>query len=239
MSSNTAVAGDKAVEGRQVPISGRDEVQIPHANPQCFLYSVVLYMMTILFTALLAAVPSVFHNEKESPGGFFMIMTIASVSVAVTSSVILILTSYYLQPWMKDIHYTVLKSIGCLGAILAPFSLIGVLFVPHDVSWIVYSVIGVVCVGILVVYCFLWKYVCGHRQEKHSNDFPVPYSGFLIVLVPLSIVLQPFVHSNFLHRVRYPIICLSLSILVAVCCIAVMRFINRERNKYATWNIVK
>ncbi|GJV40645.1 hypothetical protein Tco_1419085 [Tanacetum coccineum] len=75
-------------------------------------------------------VPSILqHNPSQfkAHGGFFVMMTIVSVSLAVVASVILVLASFVLERWMKDIHYTILKSIGLFSALLAPFSIICVL----------------------------------------------------------------------------------------------------------------
>ncbi|GJV74046.1 heat shock 70 kDa protein 16 [Tanacetum coccineum] len=118
---------------------------------QSFAYFMFLYAMAGIVTFELGVVrpllrqnPSLFKDH----GGGFMVMTIVSGSVTVLASVILILASLLLQSWMKDIHYTILKAIGSFSAIVVPFSLGAVVFVPSgDLNWITYTVLGAIFGG--------------------------------------------------------------------------------------------
>ncbi|GJW00297.1 hypothetical protein Tco_1555548, partial [Tanacetum coccineum] len=127
---------------QQVVISIKDEEEkTAVANPQSFMYFMVMFGMTIIFILPFEIDHENTRQEflsKAHLGGFFMIMTIASASVAVLASLFLLFASFFLQRWMKNIHYTVLKTIGCFSAILAPFSLLVVLYLPHNLHWIVH-----------------------------------------------------------------------------------------------------
>ncbi|GJZ99898.1 hypothetical protein Tco_0672449 [Tanacetum coccineum] len=160
-----------------------------HANPQSFVYFMFLYAMAGIVTFELGAVgpllrqnPSLFKDH----GGVFMLMTIVSGFVAVLASVILILASLLLQSWMKDIRYTILKTIGSFSAIVVPFSLGAVVFVPSgDLNWIAYTVLGVIFSGFLYLYSCIWKVACVFHQENHFNSYPVHWSLLLALLLPI------------------------------------------------------
>ncbi|GKB14234.1 hypothetical protein Tco_0848157, partial [Tanacetum coccineum] len=113
------------MEPVKVPKSVTDEPeQAAPANPQSFLYFWVLYTMEHVFMVPFAAAPSLLQHHSsqfKAHGEFFVMMTIASLYLAVVASGILIFASFFLQKWMKDIHYTILKSIGLFSALLAPF----------------------------------------------------------------------------------------------------------------------
>ncbi|GKA51945.1 hypothetical protein Tco_0745141 [Tanacetum coccineum] len=100
-----------------------EQEQAAPANPQSFLYFWILYTMVHVFMVPFAAFPSLQHHPSQfkAHGGFFVMMIIASLYLAVVASGILIFASFFLQKWMKDIHYTILKSIGLFSALLAPF----------------------------------------------------------------------------------------------------------------------
>ncbi|GJX17435.1 hypothetical protein Tco_0218267 [Tanacetum coccineum] len=100
---------------------------------QSFAYFSLLYVMVGIITFYLRAVPPLLRQNPsllKDHGGVFMIMTIISGSMDVLASGILILASLLLQSWMKNVHYTILKTIGIFAAIVAPFSLGVVVFVP-------------------------------------------------------------------------------------------------------------
>lgn len=140
------------------------------------MYFKVLYILLLLFTVLLLLVvlQPKFRNENKSPfkthGGFFMIMSITTLFVSVLASGILLFTSYYFQSWMSDFHYTKLKNLGFLSALLAPFWLLVVLFIPHNLNTIVFDlVMFVIFLGINFAYCCLREYVCVHQQFDNKR----------------------------------------------------------------------
>lgn len=201
-------------------------------------YLVFLFLVGHFLSVLITIGPSLSQN-KFSPfkahGGIFMIMTIVSLSLVVLASGVMIFTSHYLQHWMNDLHFTILKSIGCFSTINALFSLGAVFFVPENLNWIVYLVMSLIFVCILVTYYFLWKYVCTHQQNKLCNTFPFHWTVFLIVLFPLSIALWPFIPPNLYttwHLVTY-----ASFIMVVVA--GYFSFTELENPKYATWNRMK
>lgn len=185
------------------------------ANPQSFMYTMVMFGMTCIFILPFEIDRENTRQEflsKAHLGGFFMIMTIASASVAVLASVCLFFASFFLRRWMKNIHYTVLKTVGCFSAILAPFSLQVVLYLPHNLNWIVYSLVYVIFfVGILAGYYFAWKYVCCYQLDQQFNRYPFHWTMFLFILVPLMYGLTPFLPPS----AQLPFICVCLLVLVA------------------------
>ncbi|PWA78582.1 Transcriptional activator DEMETER [Artemisia annua] len=139
-----------------------DEAKAAPADPQYNLYFLIVFTMAGTFTILLNLLPIRLRENRSlfnEHGGLFTMMIIASISVTVLASAILILANYFFQTWMKNIYYTVLKTVGCFSAPLVPFSLGLVLFVPHNLSWIVYSIISVIFVLILVVYYVSWNLI--------------------------------------------------------------------------------
>ncbi|GJW10149.1 hypothetical protein Tco_1575976, partial [Tanacetum coccineum] len=106
---------------QQVVISIKDEEEkTAVANPQSFMYFMVMFGMTIIFILPFEIDHENTRQEflsKAHLGGFFMIMTIASASVAVLASLFLLFASFFLQRWMKNIHYTVLKTIGASSSL--------------------------------------------------------------------------------------------------------------------------
>ncbi|GKC17487.1 hypothetical protein Tco_1014269 [Tanacetum coccineum] len=160
------------------------------ANPQSFAYFMFLYTTAGIVTFELGVVrpllrqnPSLFKHH----GGVFKVMTIVSGSMVVLASVILILARLLLPSWMKNIHYTVLKTIGSFSAVVVPFSLGAVVFVPSgDLNWITYTVLGVIFSGFLYLYSCIWKVACAYHQENHFNSNPVHWSVLLSLLPILS-----------------------------------------------------
>ncbi|PWA95008.1 hypothetical protein CTI12_AA054400 [Artemisia annua] len=206
-----------------------EEEKARFANPQSFLYFYILYSITAFLIFPLMVAPHALGNKKQTPPSysFFMMMTITSLSMAVLASCILIFASFFLQTWMKDIHYTILKSTGCFFAMLALFSLGVAVLLPHDhLNWIVLSVI---CVIILVLYYFLWKYVCTYQQDlKHMNRYRIHWSESLTVLAPLSVVLPPnlppWAQTTFVYVCFYV---LAAALYINAC----TRVISRRKNK--------
>nr|GEY12159.1 putative nucleotidyltransferase, ribonuclease H [Tanacetum cinerariifolium] len=89
-------------------------------NPQFFLYFIFLYIMTMYFLCILAPVlPAVLRNRKQSPfeapGAVFLIMTIVTIVLTILASATLVFTSYFFKNYMKNIHYTILKSFGTIS----------------------------------------------------------------------------------------------------------------------------
>lgn len=130
--------------------------------------------MALRFEFILLFFPALFQDIDQTlfknHGGLFMIMAFVTSSVAVLASAVLICTSYFMQTWMRDVYYTILKSIGFLSAMLAPFSLFIALFIQPNLNWIGYLVISEILFGILVAYFFLWKHVCLQKQQQEEDD---------------------------------------------------------------------
>ncbi|GJR66843.1 hypothetical protein Tco_0012908 [Tanacetum coccineum] len=101
-----------------------------------FAYFSVLFAVHVvgIMTFLLGAVPPLLLKYH---GGVFTIMTIVSGSTIVLASGILILANLLLPSWIKDVHYTLLKTTGSISEIALPFSLGALVFVPlgEDLSY--------------------------------------------------------------------------------------------------------
>ncbi|GJW94054.1 hypothetical protein Tco_0173726 [Tanacetum coccineum] len=121
--------------------------------------------------------------------------------MVVLASGILILASLLLQSWMKNIHYTIVETIGSFSAIVAPFSLGVVVFVPsEDLNSIAYTVLCVIFAGLLYLYSLVSKFACAYHQEKwHFNSYPVHWSFLLVILVPLLITSALFFSRSSLY----------------------------------------
>ncbi|GJV54737.1 hypothetical protein Tco_1455742 [Tanacetum coccineum] len=186
----------------QVVISVRDEEkeeETSSANPQSFSYFVVLFLAVLLLMVPLGFAP----NDKKNESLFkahhdpLMVMINALLSVATLSSVILIFSSFFLQRWMKNLHYTILKTIGCFSAIPVPVLLAVVIFVPHNLNLIVYIVIcEIINVVILVAYYFAWIYACRYQQDTRCNEYPVHWTAFLLILVPSIFVIPYYIPTR-------------------------------------------
>nr|GEU44817.1 fucosyltransferase 11 [Tanacetum cinerariifolium] len=176
-------------KGGQVAISVRDDHEQPKAaSPQLFWYYMFLCLMSFFFL-----VPSrIFQSKLQTlkhPGGVFVIVTFVTIFVTILASAILVFTSCYLKGYMRIIHYTVLKTVGSLSGILAPFFFEVVLFVPDNPSKTVSTFIGVIIVGIMVGYCFLWKYAISHQHHTDFNKFSYPWMLIVPVLVSMFVAL--------------------------------------------------
>ncbi|PWA60979.1 hypothetical protein CTI12_AA378220 [Artemisia annua] len=214
-------------EGKQVAISVRDDhEQAKPASPQLFWYYQVLCLMTLFFSIPSGFFPSKLQTMKQHPGGVFVIMTFVTISVTILATVILLFTSNYLKTYMRVIHYTVLKTIGSFSGILSPFFFEVALFVPDNPNRIVYSVIGLIFVGIMVGYCFLWKYTISHQQE--FNELPYPWMLFTAVLIPLVCVSAPFIPKNLYWIV--PTVYLVLYLILFVTVIKFLRFLTSDHS---------
>ncbi|GJT29108.1 hypothetical protein Tco_0909383 [Tanacetum coccineum] len=84
-----------------------------------FAYFSVLFAVHVvgIMTFLLGAFPPLLLKD---PGGVFTIMTIVSGSMAVLASGILILANLLLPSWIKDVHYTLPKTMGSISKIALP-----------------------------------------------------------------------------------------------------------------------
>lgn len=159
--------------------------------------------MSIPFMVLLIPVRSQIINKKQNPfeiNGFFMTMSIASLFVALLATVKISIS----LTWMRDIHCAILKAIGCFSAILAPFSLLMVLYVPHELNWIGYILVCVI-VGIVVAFyfyftqeedlSFFYIFEDALQPEKNkTNNFPIIY--YIGFLVPISLLVVLFAPHN-------------------------------------------
>ncbi|KAJ9547999.1 hypothetical protein OSB04_020542 [Centaurea solstitialis] len=111
-------------------------------------YSRILHLMytgtlIIMYPPLIAFVQIKFQNENYSPfdtHGCFMIMSIVALPVATFTSGVLFHLNDPLQnsitKHLSNIHYTILQTISSFSGILTPFSLIMVLFIPHNLNWV-------------------------------------------------------------------------------------------------------
>ncbi|GJX17297.1 hypothetical protein Tco_0218129 [Tanacetum coccineum] len=212
-------------KGGQVAISVRGEEEKPKpASPQLFGYYMFLCVMSVFFSIPSAIFHSKLQTLKQHPGGVFVIMTFVTMSVTILASAILVFTSYYLKSYMRIIHYTILKAVGSLSGILAPFFFEVVLFVPDNPSKTVYTLIGVISVGIVVGCCFYWKYAISHQQHTDFNELSPPWMLFLPVLTPLEFVLPPFIPDNL-----YWIVGVGGFVQLSIICIAAIKMFARRQ----------
>ncbi|GJU78051.1 hypothetical protein Tco_1275121 [Tanacetum coccineum] len=193
-------------KGGQVAISVRGEEEKPKpASPQLFGYYMFLCLMSVFFS-----IPSTFFHSKlqtfkHHPGGVFVIMTFVTMSVTILASAILVFTSCCLKSYMRIIHYTVLKAVD-------------------NPSKTVYTLIGVISVGIVVGYCFYWKYVISHQQHTDFNELSSPWMLFVPVPIPLEVVLSPFIPDNL-----YWIVGVCWFVQLSIICIAAIKMFARRQ----------
>lgn len=152
-------------------------------------YFAFLYLNAILFMNQLLLLQFHIENENQSPferNAPFMFITIVSVFISSLATMILRIST------MKEIHYTILKTIGSFSAFLAPLSLAMVLYVPPDFNWI----------GCLLIYltvkifeAFYSKFRDMSILDRGNDDdfFCIYYIG---LLVPLNLVLVLSVPEN-------------------------------------------
>ncbi|PWA44081.1 hypothetical protein CTI12_AA529740 [Artemisia annua] len=212
-------------KGGQVAISVTDDhEQAKPVSPQLFWYYMVLCLMSFFFTFPSTIAPLKLQTIKQHPGGVSVIMTFVTISVTTLASAILVFTSCYLKSYMRIIHYTVLKTVGSLSGILAPFFFEVVLFVPDNPSITVYTLLGVIFVGIMVGYCFLWKYAISYQQGTDFNELSSPWMLFVPALIPLEIVLPPFIPENL-----YWILPLGFFVQFSILYVAAIRIFGRRQ----------
>ena len=134
---------------------------------------------------------------KTKLDGLFMMMSlITTLFVGLLASAILVFVEYYLRSRMKDIHHTILKTIGGFGYFLALFSIISrvvILFDPthdwnihHNHTWIRYLAISICLCVTLVAFYFFWKKVCKYQQEELEG--PVSFAVLGFVPLPVGFV---------------------------------------------------
>ncbi|GJS44774.1 hypothetical protein Tco_0594895 [Tanacetum coccineum] len=130
------------------------------------------------------------QSPFKAPSGVFVIMSMVTISVTILASAILIFTSYFLKNYMRNIHYTILKSIGMLSGFLFIFSTECVMsiLVTDKPNWSWYTVMGVIFIEILVLYYFFWKYALVHQQNfKQPHVEGWIYALFLACVCALSV----------------------------------------------------
>lgn len=160
-----------------------------------FIYSAGVAYKFILFT-----VRSVCELEKKSPfesSALFTIISIATLCIAVVTTLILICTKDYIQILsMKNIHYTILKYVGAFSAILAYFSLILIVYPDHENSrWTDYIVVWVGFGFLSAMYIISDLHL--HRQT--DDAIPISFSKITyggLIHVPLSLMLVLFLPEN-------------------------------------------
>ncbi|GKD05353.1 hypothetical protein Tco_1180327 [Tanacetum coccineum] len=212
-------------KGGQVAISVRGEKEKPKpAGPQLFGYYMFLCVMSVFFSIPSAIFHSKLQTLKQHPGGVFVIMTFVTMSVTILASAILVLTSCYLKSYTRIIHYTVLKAVGSLSGILAPFFFEVVLFIPDNPSKTVYTLIGVISVGIVVGCCFYWKYAISHQQHTDFNELSSHWMLFLPVRIPLEFVLPPIIPENL-----YWIVTVGCLVQILIVCVAAIKMFERRQ----------
>ncbi|GJY79404.1 hypothetical protein Tco_0485205 [Tanacetum coccineum] len=212
-------------KGGQVAISVRGEEEKPKpASPQLFGYYMFLCVMYVFFSIPSAIFHSKIQTLKQHPGGAFVIMTFVIMSVTILASAILVLTSCYLKSYTRIIHYTVLKAVGSLSGLLAPFFIEVILFIPDNPSKTVYTLIGVISVGIVVGCCFYWKYAISHQQHTDFNELSSPWMLFLHVRIPLEFVLPPIILENL-----YWIVTVGCLVQISIVCVVAIKMFERRQ----------
>ncbi|GJY35342.1 ribonuclease H-like domain-containing protein [Tanacetum coccineum] len=158
-------------------------VEPAQAYPSSFAYFSVLFAVHVvgIMTFLLGAVPPLLLKYH---GGVFTIMTIVSGSTIVLASGILILANLLLPSWIKDVHYTLLKTTGSISEIALPFSLGALVFVPlgEDLS---YTLLCVIFGGTLEI-----RYLRKTLKMSEAENHP-PASSVTALRIPIIKKGQP------------------------------------------------
>ncbi|KAJ9548094.1 hypothetical protein OSB04_020637 [Centaurea solstitialis] len=149
--------------------NGVKVVQAEYKTRRFSAYSRIMHLMytatlIIMYPPLIAFVQIKFQNENYSPfdtHGCFMIMSIVALPVATFTSGVLFYLNDPLQnsitKHLSNIHYTILQTISSFSGILTPFSLIMVLFIPHNLNWVGFSVTFIL-LGVVVT-CHFYFYI--------------------------------------------------------------------------------
>ncbi|KAM0047597.1 hypothetical protein Hdeb2414_s0008g00265151 [Helianthus debilis subsp. tardiflorus] len=140
----------------------------PHHNRFLGSSKILQFMLNatlvIMYAPLVSLVQLMFQHEEHSvfkTHGSFMIMSVVALTIATLSSGLLFYINDNIESQTRKhfslVHYMILKSVFCFSGMLAPLSLLLVLFIrDREHHWIGYSIIcalfGVVVASNFFVY---------------------------------------------------------------------------------------
>nr|GEV56231.1 GPI transamidase component PIG-T [Tanacetum cinerariifolium] len=166
-SSDTDLSNANRGSG-QVAITIEDAPQVPFhaANPTrdelIHTYGGILYLLyagalVVMYPSLTQLAQLKFQNNKQSPfetHSFFANMAVVAYTIAIPTSVILFAMKTHLGSSIREDFYPIyyiymtLKSVFCFSGVLAPFSLVLMLLIPHEFNWSGYLLILVLFIVI-------------------------------------------------------------------------------------------
>lgn len=125
-----------------------------------------------VYTALIGLIQVKFQNKANSAFEThisFIIMYVVALPLAIITSGILFYTNNPLEKSkinFTPIHYTLLKIVFSFSTILAPLSLVSILFIPPQLNWI----------GYLIIYAIfavtVANNVLGYKRLHEKKDLP-------------------------------------------------------------------
>ena len=141
-------------------------------------YGGILYLLyagalVVMYPSLTQLAQLKFQNNKQSPfetHSFFANMAVVAYTIAISASVILFAMKTHLESSTREHFYIykTLKSVFCFSGILAPFSLVLMLLIPHELNWIGYLLILVLFIVIFACNILYYKVIL---REKDASKF--------------------------------------------------------------------
>ena len=146
-------------------------------------YGGILYLLyggalVVMYPSLTQLAQLKFQNYKQSPfetHSFFANMAVVAYTIAIPTSVILFAMKTHLESSTREHFYPIycniyktLKSVFCFSGILAPFSLVLMLLIPHELNWIGYLLILVLFIVIFACNSLYYKVML---RKKDASKF--------------------------------------------------------------------
>lgn len=109
------------------------------------LYYVYVGTLLVTYTPLIGLIQVKFQNGNMSPfktHSFFMIISVVALVMAtLTLRILFYINSRFENECSSPIHHIILINIAWFSTLLAPLSLVLVLFIPTKLIWIGYSIV--------------------------------------------------------------------------------------------------
>ncbi|KAI3772912.1 hypothetical protein L6452_04107 [Arctium lappa] len=132
------------------------------------LYLLYVGALLIMFPSLIGLAQLKFENKNRTvfeTNPFFANMGVVAYIIAIPIAMILIYINTDLENSVKEcLHYKILINVFWLSAILAPFSFVMVLFIPHRYNWIGYFSICVLFLVIIACNLIDYKNLFGKKD---------------------------------------------------------------------------
>ncbi|KAJ9547865.1 hypothetical protein OSB04_020408 [Centaurea solstitialis] len=135
------------------------------------LYLLYVGALLVMYPSLIGLAQLKFENKNRTPfetNTFFANMAVVSYIIAIPIAMILFYINIDLENSVKEhLYYKILINVFWLSAILAPFSFVMVLFIPHRYNWIGYFTICVLLLVIIASNLIIYKSLLGKGDESN------------------------------------------------------------------------